>query len=278
MKRTPFTRLIVPLLLAAPLVGCEEEPAKEASTSAPLVHTQSPYFEPSVSGALAPLGLRGLGAYPILEVANAHDLDAAPGTDLSAWKQAVTSTPHASTPALATHLDGAIADGTSDLARLDFGPMRDVFDLLDKVPGVDVNISGPTVSATTYTPVRARWLRSQDGQSTGSDPAGLDELRERGARLYCAARKAEANAGGRAISMGEKPAFSINVFGKKIDFLVVEPRLSFAGAKRHTGLGANDGAQAFEVPLLLGTRFTPVRGLGLPGLGETRAPLVLTSA
>jgi hypothetical protein len=269
---------VVPLSALALLLGCEEPPPTEASASAPLVSTQTPFFEGSVAGPLPPLGLRGRGAYPILEVANAHDLDPAPGSDLQAWRNAAVSTPHAATPALATHLDGALADAAAELARLDAGPLRTAFALLDKVPGVDVTFHGPTASATTYAPVRARWLRSENGQRTGPDPAELAEVRERGARLYCAARKAQEQAGGRAISMGEKAAFSINPFGmKKIDFLVLEPTLALAGAKRRTGAGAADGAQAFEVPLLLGTRLTPVRGLGLPGLGELRAPLVLVS-
>jgi len=157
--------------------------------------------------------------------------------------------------------------------------------------------SGPSTTAYDYTPVRSEWTRfpfTSGTCKTGDygDPPELGEQRERGARLYCAARTAqevqayEAKQNGGETTMGSQAAFSLNVFGQQLDFLVTEPTVQLgasgqngqsAGPNRYIGSGA-DGAQAFEIPMEFGTRFTPVRGLGLPGLAEVRYPVVLTTA
>ena len=77
-------------------------------------------------------------------------------------------------------------------------------------------------------------------------------------------------------SLGERVGFSVELLGKTIDFLVIEPTLALDGPERFTG-AAGDLTRAFSVPFQLGTRVTPIRGLGLPGFGEIRVPLELVT-
>ncbi len=194
--------------------------------------------------------------------------------------------------ALVGHLGEALAESQLTVEQLfdsngvaDFlGAVQDFFDLLSVLPGS----SPPTFSALpdvreclSYTPVHARWLASQYKPKLIAyhpSPTPFREVRERGARLYCAAREAQFTQGDEGFSMGERAGFSVNVLGQQIDFFVTEPSLALDGPERFTGSGSNNGAQAFEIPLLLGTRITPIRGLGLPGFDEVRVPVSLLSA
>ena len=162
--------------------------------------------------------------------------------------------------------------------------MKGFLDELSVLPGSTPPTFTPSPDVRqclSYTPVHARWLASQyRPKLTTYDPSPTPfrEIRERGARLYCAAREAQFAQGSTGFSMGERAGFSVNVLGRQIDFFVTEPSLALDGPERFTGTGLNDGAQAFEIPLLLGTRITPVRGLPLPGFDEVRVPVSLVSA
>jgi hypothetical protein len=201
------------------------------------------------------------------------------------------------TPALFEHLDEATAAAGGTLDQLDSGGLGDAFDaletfneLLESFPGAD---PGPppvvTVDSRTcldYTPVYGRWLAGQWAKPPGSgfdvfygyhpSPRPFREQRERGARLYCAARAAQFAQGDTPASMGSQVGFSVSILGENIDFLVSDAALALDGPKRFTGGGVNDGAQAFEVPLLLATRFQPISFL--PGFREVRVPVSLVSA
>jgi hypothetical protein len=144
------------------------------------------------------------------------------------------------------------------------------------------NVPNSTEKATTsvlefvgYKPVRGQWERQSASGIVYPVPTEMAEQRLRGARLYCAVRtaqKIQAAAGFK--TMGKRAAFSVNVLGRKLDFLVVEPTTVLAGAQL---VPSTAGAQAFEIPIQLGTNIIPVDGIGLPSLGEMRYGMSLVS-
>ena len=224
------------------------------------------------------------------------DIPNAPGTDPSVWTSSIT-TPLATTatPAFPFRVKDALDQAaiTQDkLEDTDTGLTEDVFQLFKTAAealGGDADVSIPSLhrSFLGYQPLRARWLRSQWGFGPGfspfpkeklfsyQDPNVFQEIRERGARLYCAARAAQFEQGNTVSSLGQRAAFSVNVLGQQIDFLVMDSMMVLDGPERFTASGANDGAQAFEIPLQLGTRITPISFLD--GFDEIRAPLALVT-
>jgi len=142
-----------------------------------------------------------------------------------------------------------------------------------------VTLNAPSAQFYGYPPVRGQWVRThyQVGDNvTYADPPQLQEMRERGARLYCAARTANKAQTGHTVTMGSQAIASVNIRGNQIDLLVVEPTVEIGGPTMQMGTSF-DGAQAFEVPFQFGTILTPIRGLGLPGLPEIRYPVALTT-
>ena len=132
-----------------------------------------------------------------------------------------------------------------------------------------VTIPPPTAQFSGYPPVRGQWERSFQNLFGGppnltfTDPPQLSELRERGARLYCAARTAnKQQSATHTVTMGSQSVASVNVLGNQIDLLVLEPTVELGSPQRQLG-AANDGAQAFEIPLQLGAIIFPIRGLAL---------------
>jgi hypothetical protein len=199
-------------------------------------------------------------------------------------------------PALQTHVNAALASADGKLSQIDAGGIGALFssfaDLVSLTPGAHATFTlptGPKQKFFGYLPVRSRWLRSQWVPTqnfvitpwgpwqkyTSSDYYPFGDIRLRGARFYCAARRAEVEQNGSRLSLGERVGFSVGVLGQQIDFMVVEPTLSLDGASKFFGSG--DGAQAFTIPLLLGTAVDPIRGL-LPTLGEAKVPVVFVSA
>jgi hypothetical protein len=205
--------------------------------------------------------------------------------------------PHTAAPSLVTHLSAALTGAFEHQESLDPGPLVAAFDLFKTFAKFQAGGGGVTLtgSAATpllgYKPLRARWLRSQWGSNNPQlfqpekkyvypDYFGFSDLRLRGARLYCATRRAHFVQNSGVSSLGEFVGFSVKVAGKHIDFLVAEGSLRIGGPQRFLGPGfedasQRDGAQAFMVPLLFGTRITPVRGVGLPGFGEVLVPVAL---
>ena len=226
-----------------------------------------------------------------------------PGTPLRTfWKAVqfpVSGNPFEFTaaPALQTHVNSALAAADAKLGEIDAGGIGALFssfaDLVSAIPGAHATFTLPTAPKQNffgYLPVRSRWLRSQwvPGQTfvitpwwpwqkyTYTDYYPFGDIRLRGARFYCAARRAQFEQNGSRLSLGERVGFSVNVLGQQIDFMVIEPSLSFNGPSKFFGTG--DGAQAFTIPLLLGTAVEPIRGIGLPTLGEAQVPAVFVSA
>ena len=169
-----------------------------------------------------------------------------------------------------------------------------------EVTGQDlkVDVGDSTTGFSGYTPVRARWLESQwqpfflipipEKHYDYPDYLGFQDIRERGARLYCAARRAQIEQNSTTPSLGERVGYSFSLLGHTVDLLVLQSSVVVNGPQRCTGgsgdapdcpgsssgSAPNDGAQSFEVPLLLGNLFTPIRGLGLPPLVEYPCPLL----
>jgi hypothetical protein len=198
-------------------------------------------------------------------------------------------------PAVSVRLTEATSASSTTLAKLDSAALGDALDALETfsellalLPNSQGGVTVPTSSSNScrsYRPVYGRWLAGQWAKPTGTgfdlffgyhpSPRPFRELRERGARLYCAARAAQFAQGSSNSSMGAQAGFTVNIAGSEVDFLVSEGGLVLDGPKKFVGT-TNDGAQAFEVPLLLRTRFQPIDFL--PGLGTVSVPVSLVAA
>lgn len=176
-------------------------------------------------------------------------LNAVPGSDLNAWRSAAAD-PSLSPPALADQLGTALAVVGGN-PGIDFGKTE-----------LDIGkVSVPSTSKVdvTYLPERARWMR------LGDAPEAMEEIRQRGARLYCSAKDAYLQGGGASRIMGQKSLAHFTVLGKRIDIFKTEPTVALRGPRRFLG-SPDDGAQAFVIPMTVGTRFTPITPLSLPEL------------
>jgi hypothetical protein len=313
MTRPSRLLVQVPAVLAAISCGSPEQAAPPlqggAGTDTALVSSGSPYVEPSVS-SLPPLGLHGktFDAPPSLNApflihegvfSDGVDLGAPPTSGQAAWVGTATGTAHASAPDFGTVLGQALGHATGvELPKLDTSVLDTLTDFLGLLD-VSTTTSGPDTRFLGFTPERARWLASRTffvnlSQLTVpyADPLHMANLRQRGARLYCAAREAQnAHQSGATKSMGKQVAFSVDLFGEQVDFLAFEPTFALDGPLPYLGgppgcpvdpagdCGNNpaphDGAQAFMVPLLLGTQLTPLSLL--PSLPEIRYPVVLVT-
>lgn len=129
-----------------------------------------------------------------------------------------------------------------------------------------------------YTPERARWLseRTKGGKKeTFTDPLGFAELRQRGARLYCAATAAYNHRSRKNRLMGKTMAAGVSIFGAPIGLTVIEPTISLRKPMRFDS-GKADGAQAFLLPFDAGVRMTPISFLF--GLPELKIPVGFVTA
>ncbi len=306
IKTITRRRFASSLALSSAIAGCSAQTseAETATTAEPLISTTSPALLPSSVPDLPALPVRGRFAQknsqgsdlPYLgQISRGDDLLAPPVTSRAAWVAASTPTALVPRP-LDGYLSSALSAADADNTGVDAGAVGSLFELLSFL-GVTPDASHETFTTFQgYSPIRSRWQYAQfegGGSFRGQpllgrmvknpSPPAVDEFRERGARLYCAARKLGFEQGSTARSMGEQVAFSVKLLGHRIDFLVVEPLLSLTGPKAFDqGDGpfapASDGAQAFEVPMGFGTKITPIRGIGLPGLREIRYPVELVTA
>jgi hypothetical protein len=190
------------------------------------------------------------------------------------------------------------------LPEFSAGALEDLLSILSDL-GAETSTSEPAEKFVQYKAQRGRWLDRKnlsflDPGVFYSDPSVMDDLRERGARLYCSAREAQRHQGRSTLSMGKQSAFSVTLFGQDIDFLSMEPTFAINGPlpfidPDYPGCpvsalepsdwcapepgdcetAAHDGAQAFVVPFQFGTQITPVSFL--PSLDEIRYPVVMVS-
>ena len=284
------------LITAALLAACAPDLA-ESFTDEEIVSPSSPYRHDVPWSVIPDLGTNGfaLASWDTTTDSSAtHEGTFATGrttgrsgtTDASAWDPIARGADWAdfeSSPSFPAHLDEVKATASSTLGKLtDLGGLKTVLEALP-LP-IEVSYPAPTDAFYGWVPAQARWLRDQyvvtspTGAMTKqvyADPVFGDEIRERGARLYCAARAASFVQGSTRQSMGRQVALAISVFGHEVDLGVVEATFALDGPTRSTG--SADGAQAFEVPMLIGTSITPIDGIGLSGFGELRHPIVLTT-
>jgi hypothetical protein len=286
------------------------EPAL-ASGGGALVDTAAPNVEPAIPAPIPSLGLHGKtfdaplawdAPFVVHEgtFSDGLDLSAPPHHVATTWIDDAALVPHASAPGFSAVLGQALDDGTGPLGleKLEPGAMETAIDVLGLLGG-STEFTGPEALFLGYAPARARWLAARSfpanlRQATVvyDDPLAMANLRERGARLYCAAREAQnVHQSAATKAMGRQVGFSATLFGEQVDFLVVEPTLVLDGPFPYLGgtprcpvdpsadCGAtpspHDGAQAFMIPLLFGTRVTPVSLL--PSLPEVRYPVVLVA-
>lgn len=232
-------------------------------------------------------------------------------SDETNWNQllepGVGAPKYSAAPAFPGYVNGMLATAHDHQESFDGGTIGGLFDAFAKLKaflgdqGKPLAVSDRVDRFLGFRPVRARWLRSQwSGGSVIFKPEtklfyrdffAFQDIRERGARLYCAARRARFEQGASVPTLGERTAYSFTLLGQKIDLMVLRSTVVLDGPERCTGglldhancksspVGAapNDGAQAFVVPLLFGNTLYAIRGLGLPPIDEVRVPVVLVT-
>ncbi len=300
----PVIRLAASLLLVSLFCGAsahaQVDPANPVSSTpsllsiTPLPNATGPLFQATTQQTDATGVHEGVFTWGL-------DLLQPPMTDFLSWTNSHDPSKgngleFTASPAFELHLDSALVAGGDKLGQADPGNLASIFtafaDAVNLIPGAHAEVVSlpekPVTSFFGYTPVRARWLRSQwvpSGpiliappyqvykQFVYDDYLAFRDIRLRGARFYCAAREAQKQQNGQRLSLGERVGFGVSVLGHQIDFMVVEPSVALDGPDKF--FAPNDGAQAFTIPLLFGTTVTPIRGIGLPSLGESRVPVVL---
>ncbi len=277
----------------------EEEEAVVSTTQPHACEATNAELWPIVpmSGAFEQKGTLAGAVSAFAHYTDGTDMASGPVTSESAWKSShapdTTCGTHA--PSYAGKVGQALQAAKTHMV-VDPSEVKESFDTLgyylEKL-GVKLN-TGSSVRDTEfygYAPERSRWLRYQYVRSSGilprdqknsyPEPQELKDLRMQGGRLYCAFKEAHRRQNGVTHSMGELPAVSVNILGKKVDFLVVKPTVALGSPAKFTSTGtfstAPDGAEAFTVPMAFGTTITPVKGIGIPGLAELRAPLAMVS-
>ncbi|PKN48365.1 MAG: hypothetical protein CVU63_05285 [Deltaproteobacteria bacterium HGW-Deltaproteobacteria-20] len=301
--RFPSAGLLFVLLASGCAVGLDA-PSEEdfAGEEEAVVSTTQPFACSPTNADLWPIGpmsgkFEQKGMLAGAASVNAYytdgtDMASAPVSSESSWKSSnagnTTCGMHA--PSYSGKITEALNAAKSHMV-VDTSEVTDSFDtlgnFLEKL-GVKLNTNS-SVGATEfqgYAPERSRWLRYQyvrtsgvlprDEKNTYPEPQELKDLRLQGGRLYCAFKEAQRRQNGVTHSMGELPAISVNILGKKVDFLVVNPTVAL-GSPAKFAVSTSDGAEAFTVPMAFGTTITPVKGIGIPGLRELRAPLAMVS-
>lgn len=191
-------------------------------------------------GPALPAGHEIPGVLNDLSVATFSALDAigqpAPTGDLQGWANRVAD-PSLAAPAMASALQGAINAIDKDTVG-------------DKIVKGAAEYPVKTLNVA-YEPERARWKASDQF------PFAADEFRQRGARLYCAAKSAYEQGPGKTVLMGKKSLATFNFLGFPVDLMGIQPSMAL-GAPQKFLTNANDGAQAFSIPIKVGTKFTPI--------------------
>lgn len=301
------------LLASFVFVACaapSHEDAELGSDRAALVNRVSPYTHDFETTYAPSLGVSGYAYYAPDDVSPSavHNLVFSNGADTVAepvdyvatggnYASVASGDSYQSTPAFTTYLTSALSQTSADLiSKIDQEKLKLLRDIFGKF-GVTLTLNEIQSRLLGYTPIRARWARSQYASvppmESGiykrfdyPDPTAVAELRERGARLYCAARTAvrEQAAHPESTLLGEQIGLPLTILGQKIDIGVVQATLAIDGPQRFTGAPAgspqpNDGAQAFQIPLLAGARVIPIRGISkvLELLPELRHPIILAT-
>lgn len=181
------------------------------------------------------------------------------------WRAFVAGDAFTTPPMLATQLERATgqlrtqSESGNDLLAI-MQPLRSI------LPNQDQTLF-PSIRLTSYRPERARWLAAESNASGTEgvvypDMPGLSELRNRGERLYCAAKNAarKQREQPQSVIMGRRDLIKIPLLDLVI--LRVEPTLAIEEPMRLDS-GQNDGAQAFVLPFQAGVRASIFPQLGL---------------
>jgi len=271
---------------------------EESQSTDEIVVAAAPYRNDSPYSYLPDLGTSGFGAAGAPTATDASSIHeptfsngvtskAAPLADRTAWHTIAAGGPGGSwtqfesAPTFASDLGAAESDADAVMAA-DDSQLADIKSFLDLLPLAIHTDTSTSQSFVGWAAEQARWLRSAYvvTSSTGAmtnevytDPSFGNEIRDRGARLYCAARAAAFNqASTGQASMGQQAAASFTLFGQKIQLGVIEPTFRLDVPKKHI---ASSGTQTFEVPFQIGAQVTPIGGLGLPSFPELRYPVSL---
>ena len=255
MNRVASNAARAVILAALPVAACTSAPQPEpvGRTSAPIISTSSPVQTPPSPGSIPPLarqhGLLAEGAFNRTGPFVAHQGVFTDGTDLPhapafttttidptqtlscpggdarcQWVGDATSDPFAEAmPAFGARLGQALGDAASFFPQLDDTTLNNILSVLSDF-GFQPNPNPPSPQGVFlgYDAEFARWEHSETHAVTGvgftyDDPSAMAEHRQRGARLYCAAREAQNHHQSTSTkSMGKQSAFSLTLFGQTI--------------------------------------------------------------
>lgn len=293
MRPVSTLPVVLALVACAPDVSMPQAPPLD---SAGLDRVGPTPPSETIDPPLAPLPGQTLAVSATTTFTGAPRINTPPTPSRNGWVQEVLRD-HTAAPALAPRLGHALDRAEGHAATVDGGTIYDAFELLEAVADViplaevDPHPGDPVVTRYGYMPNRARWLTGgwvpqgwagtyplPDLRVDLADPPVADDVRQRGARQYCAAREAYARQGSEPMSMGKQSPFGLNILGRRIDFLSNEARVSLGGPQRYDASvegGSPDGAQVYVVPLTLHDRLYPIDGVGLPSLGDMTVPVAL---
>jgi uncharacterized RDD family membrane protein YckC len=211
-------------------------------TALPAAPADNPFATPPVDGLIPPLpgGTLPLPSAPnaLTGAAYVHEGRMTWGGDLvdpgtgsptiwQGWYSPLTGPlRYTAAPTFPLRVGQAWSAAQSHLTTLDPAAVGDVFDLFenlgDFMPGASATITKtdtPKSFFFGYRPLRARWLGGlwwrpgpflfqPETHYNYADYTGFRDVRMRGARLYCAARKAQLEQAGMPASLGERVGFS----------------------------------------------------------------------
>lgn len=322
---------VVQAFIAGTVVSSGEQPKPdEAVAPQPLIVDSQPVSTgPSDEASMPSLGVTGAFPQPPKSLTSpfvVHEGSFTWGPDLAsqtvwsgdqapdetAWKElfdpALAVAPkYSAAPAFTGYVEGMLGAAHDHQEEFEGGTIGGLFDAFAKLKAF-LGDQGKPLAATSrvdrflgFRPVRARWLRSQwsggaqifkpETKYLYPDFFAFQDIRQRGARLYCAARRARFEQGNSVPTLGERTAFSFNLLGQKIDLMVLRSTVTLGGPERCTGglldhpqcesspdgAAPSNGAQAFAIPLFFGNTLYAIRGLGLPPIDEVRVPMVLVT-
>jgi hypothetical protein len=129
--------------------------------------------------------------------------------------------------------------------------------------------SGGEISHFGYQPEYARW------DSLHGFPPGMDEFRQRGARLFCSATEAFRQGPKVPVLMGKRIISRLRILGFDVEYMAVEPSVALEPPQKFLS-PSPDGAQVFAIPIAAGSRITPFKGLTNWGF-QQQERIVLTT-
>ncbi|MEY4513573.1 MAG: hypothetical protein RLZZ450_5695 [Pseudomonadota bacterium] len=254
----------------------ERAPGDPSGLELANVNPATPAEGPTTAGSLPPLpGQQTNVAGGFMSVW--PDLVDAPKNLDDTWYKETIGDAYTTPKVFDSQLRSAVAQATS-------GIKRDSNEVGKTLATVTKFLPNATLEATDYRQFgykaeRARWLKQvSQGTARGNlydDPGQYGEMRNRGMRLYCAAKTAATHQSDATRLMGQTSVVDTKILGARLKLLTIEPTLSLQNPLR-IDTDKADGAQAFVLPFTTGVRITPVSFL--PSLPELRVPMAMITA